>query len=593
MAATTAREAGRVKDIFAKEGSRALGLGVTRLGSQIGAEIDRHNTAQWIGHGAATYSSLYGDLTQQWNELASKSNPNDTSIMQGFQEQTLGPALEKFQKAFDGAPDKAQSWALTRTDEMRQHFVQKMSADMGTRAGQAVHLNLSTLERNYSNTVMNDPSSLPHVVESIKGDVGAMIAANPYLSAGDAARIQAELVPKVTKAVGQAAFYGMAKANPEEAKQALVKGDFNDYLDAAEIVRAGKFADEVITQKRVQDEHKRVTEDREGQRARAEALDSYYRKILTGQSIAGYETDLSIGAPERREITSFAHQHLVQLRDRKENTPHPTTYRQLLQGMFDQADSDPNNLSVKPIRDAFAAGKLNPREEAELEQRFNALDRPLEKNFNKQVAVAERTLRGSIMGEVMARTQPEQFTGVLNQMEKDAHDKLEAERKKPNGDVNKLLDPQSPDYLFSPAIIRSYLTPSKKVIQDQADTERKGAVDIAAERSKVAAAIAGGVPEAAAKARFKERTGQDFSASAVINLDVAKKIPPDTYEEFDAQQNALKPAVIAHGWEWEPDRWNYSVNEAGNLQRELSPGRRYLKEMFPGLVAHRKAMEGR
>src|SRR4029077_19101524 len=106
------------------------------------------------------------------NEPVSKSDPNDTSIMQGFKEKVLEPGIERFNQAFEGAPAKAQQWALTRTNQLREHFSEKMSADMGTRAGQAVHQNLATLERNYSNTVMNDPSSLPHVAESIKGDVG-------------------------------------------------------------------------------------------------------------------------------------------------------------------------------------------------------------------------------------------------------------------------------------------------------------------------------------------------------------------------------------------------------------------------------------
>src|SRR5260221_4338647 len=131
-AAGTAREAGRTKDILYREAGRTLGTAISQVGGQIGADIDRHNAAQWIGHGAATYSSLYGDLTQKWNDVAAKADPNDVSIAQGFREQMLEPSLDKFQKAFEGAPDRAQQWALERTNQLRQHFSEKMGADMST-----------------------------------------------------------------------------------------------------------------------------------------------------------------------------------------------------------------------------------------------------------------------------------------------------------------------------------------------------------------------------------------------------------------------------------------------------------------------------
>src|SRR4029077_5046817 len=99
------------------------------------------------------------------NEPVSKSDPNDTSIMQGFKEKILEPGIERFNQAFEGAPARAQQWALTRTNQLREHFSEKMSADMATRAGVAVHQNIGALERNYSATVGNDPSALPSVID--------------------------------------------------------------------------------------------------------------------------------------------------------------------------------------------------------------------------------------------------------------------------------------------------------------------------------------------------------------------------------------------------------------------------------------------
>src|SRR4029077_11812934 len=100
------------------------------------------------------------------------------------------------------------------------------------------------------------------------------------------------------------------------------------------------------------------------------------------------------------------------------------------------------------------------------------------------------------------------------------------------------IDPQSPDYLFSRAIIRSYLQSPKKIVGDQANAARVGEVDVAAERAKVPAAIAGGVPEAAAMARFRERTGQDFTVQpavaspAGINPNALKLAQPQNFADF-------------------------------------------------------------
>lgn len=597
MAANTAREAGRTKDVLLREAGRTLGGAISHVGGQIGAEIDRHNTMQWIGHGAAASSSLHSDFTRQWNEVAAKADPNDTSIFQGFKEKILDPSIEKFLKAFEGAPDKAQEWALTRADQLREHISTKMSADMGTRAASAVHKNLIDLERNYSNTVKDDPSALAYITESIKGDVGALVESTPYLSATQAAHVRDELVPKILRSVGQAAFYGMAQANPDEAKLALTRGDFNDYLDAHDKVVAGKFADEVITQKRSNENHERVIAERELKKAQDEKADGYIRNILTGKSIAGYETDLGISRAERENIANFQHQHTIQLRDRKENTPHPQTYRQLLQGMFDQADRDPNNLSVKPIRDAFNAGRLNPREEAELEQRFNALDRPMEKSFNAQVRTTERAIRSSIMGNVMATTQPDEFIGLINRIEKDAHDKLDAERKRPGGDVNPLLDPQAKEYLFSPAVIRSYLQTTKQVIQGQAETARTGepAVPPVNDKGwKLMTDRGGNRAYVSPDKKQFEEVGQPSAQPAATP--VAAQTPasasavPKTYVEWSSQQNSMKAAVEAKGWPWEPDRWNYSIGDNGEIERELSPGREWLKANYEAVLHHRNSL---
>src|SRR5205807_5972801 len=97
QAAQVAREVGYTKNRLFRESGEVLGRGLGAALRPVGEQLDkmvadseRHTTFAQISHGAALYSSLYGDLTAQWNQTAAKADPNDTSIMQGFREHVLG-----------------------------------------------------------------------------------------------------------------------------------------------------------------------------------------------------------------------------------------------------------------------------------------------------------------------------------------------------------------------------------------------------------------------------------------------------------------------------------------------------------------------
>ncbi len=492
-ATTAAREAAFAKNRFGREAGESIGRGISSFGpplQKMAADAERHTTFAQIGHGAAAYSSLFGDLTQQWNKIATESDPNDTSVMQGFREKVLGPSLEKFQQGFEAATPEAQRWALGRSGSMQQHFTEKMIADMGTRAGIAVQQNMGDIERNYSNIVLDDPSALKHIVESLNTDVGAMIASSPTMTPAAAARVQGELVPKLTERIARTAAYSMANANPQGAINAINKGDFDKYMDGPEKLQAIKYAESVARAKRADETHEYEIAQLEKREKEAAAATGYVNKILTGEGVTAAQiaADPTLTAGQRENLVNFQNSHTQQLREKKESTPHPEQYRQLLDDLFAVAEANPNNLSVRPIREAFTNGLLNPREEAELEQRFNALDKPAERNFQNQVLNVRSTIKNSIEGKAIFDAEPERAVGIINRIEKDAHDKLDAERAKPSGgNVSPLLDPNDKQYIFSPKIIKSYLTSPKASIAAQADKVRAGAGPTASGRIAPAA----------------------------------------------------------------------------------------------------------
>jgi hypothetical protein len=483
QAANVAREKGYIENRFARETGQALGRGVSAALRPVGQALDkmvddaeRHTTFAQISHGAAIYSQLYGDLTSQWSQIANKSDPNDTSVMQGFREHVLGPSLEKFQQGFDGASPDAQRWAQSRSNELSTHFATKMMADMGTRAAAAVHKNMGDLERNYSNIVLNDPSALPHLAQSVQTDVGAMLEASPTISPADAARVQADLVPKILTTLAKTAGYGMANANPQAAMSAVNEGKFDKYLDAAGKEQVINYADRQRRAQNADDDHLDALAKRQKLDAAEDAMNGYINQILLGRGVsaARIAADPKLLPMQRENLIHFQHQLTMQLREKKETEAHPEIFRAHIDQMFITARDDPNNLEKvrQRIRDSFIKGELNPREEAELEQRFNALDKPMERNFQNQLSRVERTIAGNSALAATFLAEPGKLAVIINTIERDAHAKLDAERNKPDGNLNPLLDPASPQYLFRPEVIQSYITPVKAEIATQADKIR-------------------------------------------------------------------------------------------------------------------------
>lgn len=481
-AASTAREAGTAKNIYAREAGQALGGAISKVGGQAGEVIDRHNTMAWIGHGAATYSSLWGDLTQQWNELASKTDPNNTSIQQGFKERALEPSIENFQKAFDDAPAAAQEWALKRADELRQHFAEKTSADMGIRAGLAVQKNIGDLERNYSTGVMNDPTSLGHVAESIKTDVKAMVESNPNIRPSDVARIYGEIVPKVTQRVAQAAFDGIAQRDPKEALRQLDHGDFNEYADGVTQATWRKYAE---TQQKVQDaDQKRDAlqarlQFKEDSATKAEdyrlkMYDANTGRILPTQPKLNQTIlqDPALTSADKTALIRWNHtQYEAQLREDKQKAEGAPTISdgKVLSDLRDRVGSAVNPTTRQEIVDATAAGLLTVKDSHDMMWRvgqsdaaWQAIQRPFQQQFRQaaRLAISSQT-------SILKYLSPQEQSDRLNQVEADAQQILRdayARRE----DMRPYLDQNSPKWALKEALSQLSSTPQASVAQQTA-----------------------------------------------------------------------------------------------------------------------------
>lgn len=336
--------------------------------------------------------------------------------------------------------------------------------------------------------MLTDPSALSHITESLKNDVGSMIAASPTITSDAAARVQGELVPKMVERIAKTAVYGMATNNPKETLAAIQRGDFDKYLDGEGKLQAQRYAEQ--QQKAQQADENRNYELAKRQEAdTAATAHSDYISRLNGTSNEGERRRLVSQAMAdqrfnrfggmKENIRAFSEEVTRQVRDKVDTTPHPEEYRQALNEMFDTARDRPNNLSVQPIRDLFRAGKLNPQEEAQLEARFNALDKPFERNFHDQVLRVERAITSNQLYGPLFVNEPGKLASIVTRIEDDARRQVD-EAKKSGRDVTPLLDPNSPQYLFTPAKVQTYLPSAGKLVGDQAAAARGKEKSIAA-----------------------------------------------------------------------------------------------------------------
>src|ERR1700722_4282726 len=120
--------AGRIE----KENADQTGRIYSGIINQVGDTVDRYQTMNEISQGSAALAVMHNNLTTQWNKIATSTDPNDTSIQQTFMEQA-NQSLDNWSNSFD--TKRGQEWALSQADNMRSHFYDKTSADMGIRAG--------------------------------------------------------------------------------------------------------------------------------------------------------------------------------------------------------------------------------------------------------------------------------------------------------------------------------------------------------------------------------------------------------------------------------------------------------------------------
>lgn len=219
---------------------RSIGGTVERLGAQ----YVQHETRKEIAKGAAALAGLQDDLQTAWKGLADGADLNDDSIVDKYRAETLEPSLQGFSDSF--TTEEGKQWAQNQVSSLRQHLYEKTAADQATRSGAALGQNLSVLKTRASNIVASDPTSVVATMGLIDNTINGLIDSTPNLTPAQAAQARSELARDIKVSTAKSAVLGTIEASPEEAKKALARGDYDEYLDASEKRQLDNYADGVI-----------------------------------------------------------------------------------------------------------------------------------------------------------------------------------------------------------------------------------------------------------------------------------------------------------------------------------------------------------
>lgn len=469
MAVSTAREVGTVQNRLLREEGDTLGRGFSQLGKPLGEAVDQHMVSQAISHGAAAASALWANKTQEWNQLAANSDPNDHSIADKWREQGLEPDLQKFQQSFENAPPRAQEWAQRQVDNMRQHFFEKTSADMGTRAGEAAVANLKDMERNYSTAAANDTSTLDFARDALARDFKDAIRSSPYMTADAASRLENEELPKMLHSISMTAAVGLGTRQPDQLISEIAKGKWDGYLTKEEQNRAVEGANRFKEAQYTMREHDRTLKLQEARDTAEKAKDEYISDIMQGKTpdMTKVATDPRFasleGGAQKEQIVAFASRRTTEIRENAENAQHPATFHALSTTMIENSQNGVD-FNPKLVQDAYAKGQISFKELTRLTEYGNSMDKPFTRQFNGELGRAQRALNANSFLSAF----PDKAAYAVNRLQEDALETLNQYRAK-GQDVRPLLDQNSPQYLFTPARLASY---AKQAVTQAADDTR-------------------------------------------------------------------------------------------------------------------------
>lgn len=425
-----------------------------------------------ISAGAASFAQMQSNLTDQWNQVAKHSDPNDPSVAAKFRETVLEPALKQFQSGFN--TDASQKFAEQKIDALRQHMFEKTAADMSTLAGVAVHKNLTDSTTAMSNTAITDPSSVPNLLAGVDHSIAGVVGSSPTLSATDAARVSAEVSSATKKAIVQSGAIGAIQksGNPEATADEWIR-KYPDYINGNEAkmlagnarqqIRANNYDTEFSRRRQ-----KEIATDRSNEATSQYLIDvrSQDPKLANDPTAKKILNDQTLTKTDKNNLLNYVDRQLK-----------PETDSRLSQGTFVSLlrdlrapDADPDKVMQKAwdarLSDPGKPGSMSEKDFNQFRAEVVARKTPEGAALEHDRADFLKNYAPSIVG---TNYQPGIGDPKLYNAEMDAR-RVENDLRKKGLDPHLAYDPASPHFLGKPERVQKWQSSLQQDLQTRAST---------------------------------------------------------------------------------------------------------------------------
>lgn len=450
-----------------------LGRRIASAVHDIGDVIVKYRSHREISHGALALASKQAELTEEWNQIAKTSDPNDPSIAEKFRTERVEPELEKLRGNF--STERGIHWIDSRVSHLRDHFYQKTAADQSAMAGDAVASNMHRTINALSNSVKGDPSSLAAAMATYEDSLAAVTETSPTLTPAQASKVRSDLRAHGMEKIVKAAVFGAVERNPEAGVKLASDPRFAPYISGADVKQIEAYA---RTQQRLAQAEARQSllwEKQIAQEASDNTTSDMLLRLNRGEPISREEINKALErglqAPGGEGgLTLRGYEHMLAAYDRKNKEEKPAEIaaentRRLFERLRAPAD-DPERIStLDPIFKAYTKGDIRYEDMRRLQQAYVEFRSPEGEKLQRQT---EQFLKGfkpqidkSILGATLDAAGAQRFYEFEVMVER----KVDEYRRAGKNPWD-LFDPGKPDYIGKPETINRFVSPLDQRMRD-------------------------------------------------------------------------------------------------------------------------------
>lgn len=486
--------AGSLEDMYAKQ----AGTEVSGAVKGIGEQVKQHEELSDITEGGAALAAMTNNLHTQWQEMATKADPNDKTIQGTFLDNNLEPTLEKFQDGFQ--TEAGQKWALQRVDELRNHFYDTTAADMATRAGNAVKYNLTTQANELAGVAHKNPASVDQALSQIDATVQAVKDNHAgqfgvkELDALD--NMSADMKGNVVKSAVQ----GIADKNPQLALQTLNSNVYDKFLSGKDQEELRRYANMASFTKTIENQQKKEAAKEQEYQATEKANASYIANTASGKPPLASQVVSDENMTTDLKALWIGKDGILSQPTAMLNSPsYGTNFAQAVRGIYSGHSYEAVGLATGMKNQEFTPAG------AAVLQKLSAMTQTPEgvAELNAQKKVLDDALANVIRGRpyVNDPTGQANYDKFLN-----AFYPAWEQARKGNVSINDLTDPKSPNYAGN--LARHYTRSDAQTIADVTKVTQSSDGDMGVPSAKDIQYLRSNPDKAAA---FNKRFGADAS----------------------------------------------------------------------------------